>query len=587
MGVPGFFAWLLRNKKKLGTKKLITENIITKCKYLMLDTNCLLHPCVNNVLTKYKEGVLYLDESKELRPQLEEKIWELIENYINDMIEKVRPEILYVAIDGVAPIGKILQQRQRRYRYLFDRTIKIGNSSQSEIKFNKKANDILEPEIPISSIELTPGTDYMERIHKSMEKYMNKLASRGIKYIYSSYHEEGEGEHKLLQYIKKNVSADDGVIIYGLDADLLFLSLGIGINHNVFIMREKQVFDNKEVDLDDYPDYNYVEIKELHKLIGNLEISTPDFIVLCYLIGNDFLPSILTLDVKKGGIDKIIRAFQNVITNFNIKLVDANGIITDKLVLLTEKGDYDLNHDFMFELMKELAWTEKHIWKNINRDVILNQRELDQEELELKLAEKAEEKRNTMLKFVLGLSDSTNGLEKIEFGSDHEYYSYYLGLDGSTRLDIDRAIISKLVKDYITGIVWCINYYLDECKSWTLGYNFMVGPLIQDIIKYYPKKVSYKKTSRSLNPVEQLILAIPPETYSYVIESDIIKRLQSDKKIGYMFPQSYCLDVNKEAKLWKCQVKIPMVEYDEFVRGIKSINISNDKNKIIPSISNI
>lgn len=585
MGVPGFFAWLLRNKKKLGSKKLITENIPVKCKYLMLDTNCLLHPCVNNVLTKYKEGSLHLDETQELRPQLEEKIWELIENYINDMIEKVKPEVLYVAIDGVAPIGKILQQRQRRYRYLFDRTMKISNEEKiQETKFNLKSNGVLEPEIPISSIELTPGTDYMERIHKCMEKYMSKLGNRGIKYIYSSYHEEGEGEHKLLQYIRKNISKDDGVIIYGLDADLLFLSLGIGISHNVFIMREQQVFNNKEVDLDDYPDYNYVEIQELHKLIQHLEISTPDFIVLCYLIGNDFLPSMLTLDVKKGGIDKIIRAFQNVISNFRIPMTDEHGVITDKLVMITEKGDYDLNHDFMFELMKELSWTEKHIWKNINRDVILNQRELDQEELELKIAAKAEEKRDTMLKFILGMSDSTGGLEKIEFGSDREYYSYYLGIEG---LDIDRSIISKMVKDYLTVIVWCINYYLDECKSWTLGYNFMVGPLIQDIIKYYPKKVFYKKTARSLNPVEQLILAIPPETYSYVIESDIINKLQSNKKIGYMFPQSYSLDVNKEAKLWKCQVKIPIVEYDEFIQGIKSININNDKNKIIPSVSNL
>ena len=154
MGVPGFFAWLLRNKKKFGTKKLITQNIGNKCKYLMLDTNCLLHPCVNNVLTKYKEGGLDLDDTKELRPQLEEKIWELIENYINDMIEKVRPEIIYLAIDGVAPIGKILQQRQRRYRYLFDRTIKISNLIQPETKFNIKANGILEPDIPISSNNL-------------------------------------------------------------------------------------------------------------------------------------------------------------------------------------------------------------------------------------------------------------------------------------------------------------------------------------------------------------------------------------------------------------------------------------------------
>ena len=58
---------------------------------------------------------------------------------------------------------------------------------------------------------------------------------------------------------------------------------------------------------------------------------------------------------------------------------------------------------------------------------------------------------------------------------------------GLEELKIDNKIIKKMVKDYITGLVWCLNYYLDECKSWSWGYNFMVGPLIQDIINYYPK----------------------------------------------------------------------------------------------------
>ena len=55
-------------------------------------------------------------------------------------------------------------------------------------------------------------------------------------------------------------------------------------------MREKQIFNNKEVNLDDNIDYNYVEIKDLHNMILNLEINTEDFILMCYLIGNDFLP---------------------------------------------------------------------------------------------------------------------------------------------------------------------------------------------------------------------------------------------------------------------------------------------------------
>ena len=153
-------------------------------------------------------------------------------------------------------------------------------------------------------------------------------------------------------------------------------------------------------------------------------------------------------------------------------------------------------------------------------------------------------------------------------------------------MDIDRMITKKMVNDYISGIEWCMGYYLDKCPSWTLGYNFMIAPLIRDIIELFPNKTNIKPEKRTLNPVEQLILAIPPETYKYVIEKEIVDKVKSDKYIGYMIPESFDIDINKEHIFWKCQVKIPIVEYEEFDKQIKKINIQNEKNKIYGYIKN-
>ena len=128
MGVPGFFAWLLRNKKKLSSKNLIIDIIDKKINYLMLDTNCLLHPCVAHILDKFKNNQIIFSSKTSIREQLEELIWERIKFTIDDMIIRLKPEIIYIAIDGVAPIGKILQQRQRRYKYLYDTSFKNINS---------------------------------------------------------------------------------------------------------------------------------------------------------------------------------------------------------------------------------------------------------------------------------------------------------------------------------------------------------------------------------------------------------------------------------------------------------------------------
>ena len=89
-----------------------------------------------------------------------------------------------------------------------------------------------------------------------------------------------------------------------------------------------------------------------------------------------------------------------------------------------------------------------------------------------------------------------------------------------------------------------------------------------------------------LNPVEQLILAIPQETYKYAIDKHIINNIKQLKEIGYMFPKSFNIDINKESVYWKCQVKIPIVEYNIFIKAIKKNNINSDKNLILGPESN-
>jgi hypothetical protein len=82
------------------------------------------------------------------------------------------------------------------------------------------------------------------------------------------------------------------------------------------------------------------------------------------------------------------------------------------------------------------------------------------------------------------------------------------------------------------------------------------------------------------------LLAIPIETYKYVISNELITKLRNNKDIGYMFPERYDIDINKESLFWKCQVKIPIVEYDEYINNIKLVNIIDEKNIIQENIYN-
>jgi 5'-3' exonuclease len=560
MGVPGFFKWLLDIEKK--NKNLIRCTINKKIKYLMLDANCLLHPCVNHVIQKIKNNNVN-NKHNYTRVKVEEEIWQLITNRIDEMINTLQPEILYIAIDGVVPISKILQQRQRRHKYYYDNDI----ASKNEI-----CNDIY----PISSIELTPGTDYMERIHLKMIEYLKK---KKIKYIYSSYHEEGEGEHKILKYIKTNIKDNDAIVIYGLDADLLFLALSAMVTTkdtcgsgggaiDMYIMREKPVFQNKEVDLDDSTntEYNYVEIKELYNVISNttINIPVPDFIVICYLIGNDFMPHLLTITFKKKGLDKLINAYDNV-----IKKIGKDKTIVEK----NKDGMFEINYDFLYELFIEIQYTERNIWKNINRPYQHTSKGPTE-------SNGHTSKGPTASNGSSGPMVNTITEDKIEFKDDNEYYNHYLGIN---ELEINKNTKKYIVLKYIEGIEWCMNYYLNNRNSWSWGFSYPIAPLIQDIITYFPQHNKQQRCfqkdgkgdydGRLLCPMEQLILAIPRETYKYVLSTELIDKLRENKIIGYMFPLSYSIDINKDDLYWKCPVSIPTVDYDEYIREIKKIDI--------------
>ena len=164
-------------------------------------------------------------------------------NYINYLIDYVKPtELIYIAVDGVAPVAKLNQQRKRRYKSVIDNQIKYNLQRKYHIPHNESWSNIV----------ITPGTNFMIKLDKALIK----LKNTNNKIIYSSYQEPGEGEHKILQYIKNNIKPDtqDYNVIYGLDADLIFLTFASGVN-NLLLLRELQHLDknHKEKDILTHP----------------------------------------------------------------------------------------------------------------------------------------------------------------------------------------------------------------------------------------------------------------------------------------------------------------------------------------------
>ena len=122
MGVPGFFIWLLKNYKKEGfvinkTKPDIPieiKNEINNIDYFLIDANCLIHPVCFKIIAENPD----LNDND----KLENKMMNAVLEYLNKLIQYVQPKKgIYLAIDGVAPVAKIKQQRIRRFKSVADK----------------------------------------------------------------------------------------------------------------------------------------------------------------------------------------------------------------------------------------------------------------------------------------------------------------------------------------------------------------------------------------------------------------------------------------------------------------------------------
>jgi 5'-3' exoribonuclease 1 len=142
-----------------------------------------------------------------------------------------------------------------------------------------------------------------------VEKIAQKVSSdslwKSFKVIFSGVEVPGEGEHKIIQYIRANrrkMPRPYRHCIYSPDADLVMLSL---ITHEPFvtILREPQQYGKQR----DAPDRTFPQItgskhpwiffvnvlreylKEEFKIIPDFERFIQDYVLICMLLGNDFV----------------------------------------------------------------------------------------------------------------------------------------------------------------------------------------------------------------------------------------------------------------------------------------------------------
>ena len=530
MGIPSYFSYIVKNHidiiRKLSCNNIQIDNLYLDCNSLIYDAVYKINPSDSNKNTT------------------DEIILHVIQN-IKHHISLLKPtNSLLIAFDGVAPVAKLEQQRSRRFKSLYQNAI---------------TKSILKSTTPDlwNTTAITPGTLFMKTLNTRVKEEFNDPSSFNLETIvFSGSDQYGEGEHKIFNYIRKNQNkhANKNTVIYGLDADLIMLSINhLPIAPNIYLFRETPHF-IQSISSELEPNENYIlDIPKLAKVItfemnnGN-ELTTKqhnnriyDYIFLCFFLGNDFMPHFPAINIRTGGIDKMIQAYKATIGGTDKNLTDGNKIFwknVRKLVQFLADNEYE----FIKKEHKIRDRNEKYKLPNHTPD------------------DKLKNFNNT--------PSVERAVEKFINPYKNEWQTrYYKCLFD---VEIDECRKRQICVNYLEGLEWTMKYYTTGCPDWRWCYNYNYPPLLCDLILYIPFFDTDFVPNKPEEPVTELVQLcyVLPKQSLHLLPKKLHNALIKEKMHWYeadcLFHWAYC------RYFWEAHTNLPYINLNELEKFVEN-----------------
>jgi 5'-3' exoribonuclease 1 len=362
MGVPKFFRWL--SERYPAISMLIAESRIPEFDSLYLDMNGIIHNCTHK------------DSDSPTFRMTEEQMFIAIFNYIEHLFGKIKPKkLFFMAVDGVAPRAKMNQQRARRFRTALDAEVAKEKAMQQGVEMPK--------EDAFDSNCITPGTEFMAKLTQQLKYFINKKISedsdwQGVEIVLSGHEVPGEGEHKIMEYIRSAKAQPDyhpnvRHCLYGLDADLIMLGL-LSHDPHFCLLREEVTFGRqvskkpKELEHQNFyllhlsmvREYLELEFQELEEegalnFPFDMERVIDDFILMAFFVGNDFLPNLPNLHINEGALALMFKIYKDVLRKMGGYINEQGTINVERLGILVEALS-EVEHRFFQAENSDAQW---------------------------------------------------------------------------------------------------------------------------------------------------------------------------------------------------------------------------------------
>ena len=508
MGIPSYYKRLIDRFPALVRKGFRT----IESDVLLMDFNCLIYQCIRGAgLPPYTSAT---------RAEWEKALLKGVAEYTTTVWSTAgKPSRVFIGVDGVVPMAKIRQQRLRRFksRWLAAAEVQAGVRRPGEEQWDTNA--------------ITPGTEFMEKLGVTLRD----LAAKHSGWSVSGADEAGEGEQKLMAWVRANPEAvaKKRVTVYGLDADLIVLSL-IGVAREVpsvaswNLLRELAEFETKRS-----PDdlFACLDVQQLLGVVCPAGQAPADYILeyTCGMsfLGNDFLPHSLSVKMKDTGHETMVKTLGE-LHRAGLRLV-IDGVVQRSACL---------------ELVQRWAADEEHsIYKGF------------EQKYKMRPMPPRNERERLM-------ADTEN--LPIEWRAESCMWSFNGGLvpdwrDTYRRVWLKEATEAQVGAQYELGLQWILDYYLGKPVSYSWYFPWSLPPLWDDLVLQFSTGTAglvAPVPSSPVAPQEQLAMVLPMESW-WLVRNPKLRSLPL--KAPVFWPTSFGFFSAGRRWLWECEPELPVI----------------------------
>jgi 5'-3' exonuclease len=313
MGIPDLFRHFSRRCP--GAIRILEEGDVAGCRRanvaeLHVDFNGVVHECAR-------------DTERDPEESFEARVVQGSMEHVARLAAMLGAGLVLVAVDGVPPRAKMVQQRSRRFMKHYV-PMDDDHGALSLMASDPGRERSLPDPGPWDSNVITPGTPFMARLDEALygrlEGIVKERCPGVTRVVVSGSDEPGEGEQKIFSRLDRGRDGVSKMAVCGLDADLLLMALSHPSARRILVVRESDSSKEKimlqTIDAWSLAKHASGEVAGARGFPSSSNASDADvldrcreYVALMCLLGNDFVPSLPGIRIRDNGIDIVLRAY--------------------------------------------------------------------------------------------------------------------------------------------------------------------------------------------------------------------------------------------------------------------------------------